>query len=101
MRISDWSADVGSSDVWAQQLLSNPPGVIDPLCPADWLRRWRLRRLDRWLNETNQSARLRQLHQARKRAEADLSKTYIRTIEQRTWREIGRASCRARVCQYV
>src|SRR3546814_15157309 len=46
------------------------------------------RSLDRWLDETNQSARLRQLHQARERAEADLSKTYIRTIEQRTWRAL-------------
>src|SRR3546814_17501745 len=46
------------------------------------------RSLDRWLDETNQSARLRQLHQARDRAEADLTKTYIRTIEQRTWRAL-------------
>src|SRR3546814_12435997 len=32
---------------WAQQLLSNPPGVIDHLCPADWRRRWRLRSEER------------------------------------------------------
>ena len=73
---------------WAQQLLSDPSGLIDHLCPADWRRRWRLRRLDRWLDESNKSARLRQLHQERERAEADLSKTYIRTIEQRTWRAL-------------
>lgn len=73
---------------WAGQLLSIPTGTIDQLCPADWRRRWRLRRLDRWLDESNQSARLRQLHQERERAETDLSKTYIRTIEQRTWRAL-------------
>lgn len=73
---------------WAEQLLKIPPGTIDQLCPTDWRRRWRLRRLDRWLDESNQSVRLRQLHQERERAESDLSKTYIRTIEQRTWRAL-------------
>lgn len=74
--------------LWAAQLLSTPAGAIDPLCPGDWRQRWRLRRLDRWLEESNQSARLRQLHKQREQAEADLSKTYIRTIEQRTWRAL-------------
>ncbi len=74
--------------LWAEQLLSIPSGAIDPLCPGDWRRRWRLRRLDRWLDDANQSARLRQLHEEREQAEADLSKTYIRTIEQRTWRAL-------------
>lgn len=74
--------------LWAEQLLSIPQGAIDPLCPGDWRQRWRLRRLDRWLDESNQSARLRQLHKEREQAEADLSKTYIRTIEQRTWRAL-------------
>ena len=73
---------------WAGQLLKIPPGTIDQLCPTDWQRRWRLRRLDRWLDESNQSVRLRQLHQEWERAESDLSKTYIRTIEQRTWRAL-------------
>lgn len=74
--------------LWAAQLSSIPSGAIDPLCPGDWRRRWRLRRLDRWLDDANQSARLRQLHEEREQAEADLSKTYIRTIEQRTWRAL-------------
>lgn len=74
--------------LWAQELLSVSAGPIDPLCPGDWRQRWRLRRLDRWLDESNQSARLRQLHKEREQAEADLSKTYIRTIEQRTWRAL-------------
>lgn len=74
--------------IWAGQLLSEPAGAVDPLCPGDWRQRWRLRRLDRWLDESNQSARLRQLHKQREQAESDLSKTYIRTIEQRTWRAL-------------
>jgi very-short-patch-repair endonuclease len=74
--------------LWAAQLISIPAGTSDPLCPGDWRQRWRLRRLDRWLEDSNQSARLRQLHKQREQAEADLSKTYIRTIEQRTWRAL-------------
>jgi very-short-patch-repair endonuclease len=76
------------ASLWAEQLQSTPPGAIDPLCPSDWRHRWRLRRLDRWLDESNQSIRLRQLHKTREQAEADLSKTYIRAIEQRTWRAL-------------
>src|SRR3546814_17396722 len=67
---------------WTPQLLSNPPGVIDHLCPADWRRRWRLRRIDRWLDEPNRYARLQQLLAARERAVADRTTHYIRTIEQ-------------------
>lgn len=76
------------ASLWAEQLQSSPPGAIDPLCPSDWRHRWRLRRLNRWLDESNQSIRLRQLHKTREQAEADLSKTYIRAIEQRTWRAL-------------
>lgn len=85
--VSSQIKESGASE-WAQQLISSPPGVVDTLCPIDWRSRWRLRRLDRWLEASNQSVRLRQLHQERERAEADLSKTYIRTIEQRTWRAL-------------
>src|SRR3546814_17428613 len=46
---------------WAQQLLSTPPGAIDPICPADCRRRWHLRRHARRLAETNQSAHPPQL----------------------------------------
>lgn len=80
--------NASGAPLWAEQLQSIPPGAIDPLCPSDWRHRWRLRRLDRWLGDSNQSIRLRQLHNAREQAEADLSKTYIRTIEQRTWRAL-------------
>lgn len=74
--------------LWAQQLRSVPAGSSDQLCPGGWRRLWRLRRLDSWLEQSNQSARLRELHQQREQAEADLSKTYVRMIEQRTWRAL-------------
>lgn len=74
--------------IWAQQLRTVPAGANDPLCPGDWRRRWRLRRLDSWLETSNQSTRLRRLQSERERAEADLSKAYIRLIEQRTWRAL-------------
>lgn len=85
--ISDRIKDSGAP-IWAAQLMSTPAVAVDTLCPSDWRQRWRLRRLDRWLEESNQSVRLRQLHLQREQAEADLSKTYIRTIEQRTWRAL-------------
>ena len=74
--------------LWAQQLRSVPAGAIDLLCPADWRKRWRLRRLDRWLDDCNLSARLRELHKDRETTERDLSATYVRAIEQRTWRAL-------------
>jgi very-short-patch-repair endonuclease len=73
---------------WAHQLRTVPAGANDPLCPGDWRRRWRLRRLDSWLETSNQSVRLRSLQSERERAEADLSKAYVRLIEQRTWRAL-------------
>lgn len=74
--------------LWAEQLRSVPAGATDPLCPTNWRKCWRLRRLDRWLENCNQSARLRQLHQDREAVEQDLGKTYVRVIEQRTWRAL-------------
>lgn len=74
--------------LWAQQLLTTPAGATDGLCPANWQRRWRLRRLDRWLEASEQSGRLRELGASRVAAEADLAKTYVRAIEQRTWRAL-------------
>ena len=74
--------------LWAQQLRTVPAGSSDPLCPANWRNLWRLRRLDRWLDACNQSARLRQLQVERELIERDLSKAYVRAIEQRTWRAL-------------
>lgn len=74
--------------LWAQQLLTTPASATDGLCPANWQLRWRLRRLDCWLDASEQSGRLRALGAARVAAEADLAKTYIRVIEQRTWRAL-------------
>jgi very-short-patch-repair endonuclease len=74
--------------LWAQQLLATPAGATDDLCPSDWRRRWRLRRLDCWLDASEQSGGLRKLGAERVAAEADLAKTYVRAIEQRTWRAL-------------
>ncbi len=86
-RVSDLVAASGASE-WARQLRTVPAGANDGLCPGDWRRRWRLRRLDHWLERSNQSARLRKLQHDRERSEADLSKAYVRLIEQRTWRAL-------------
>lgn len=80
--------NANGAKLWAKQLIEVPADAQDSVCPGDWRQRWRLRRLDRWLDESNQSVRLRELHLEREQSEADLSKTYIRTIEQRTWRAL-------------
>ena len=78
----------GGAPIWAQRLLTTPASNTDTLCPANWRRLWRLRRLDRWLDATDQSGRLRALGVARASAEADLARTYVRAVEQRTWRAL-------------
>src|SRR3546814_5976513 len=74
MRISDWSSDVCSSDL---VLMNLDAATTLPLSPsarsiADWL-----------------------LHEARELAD---SRTVVSEFGKR---QIGRASCRERVCQYV
>lgn len=73
---------------WAAQLRAAPAGASDAWCPANWRSCWRLRRLDGWLEASNQAGRLRALQQEREEAERDLSKAYVRSIEQRTWRAL-------------
>lgn len=70
---------------WADRLCTEISGEVDHLCPGDWRRRWRLRRLRNWLDASDQAGRLRELHDERERIEADLAKTYTRSIELRTW----------------
>lgn len=74
--------------LWAAQLRAAPAGASDGWCPANWRICWRLRRLDRWLEASNQAGRLRALQHEREEAERDLSKAYVRSIEQRTWRAL-------------
>ena len=70
---------------WAAQLRTEPAAGEDPLCPGDWQRRWRLRRLASWLDASQQLDQFRGLHQDRQRVEGDLAQAYTRLIEQRTW----------------
>src|SRR3546814_2308979 len=85
MRISDWSSDVCSSDLRIDRLLA---AAADSGRDADW------------------QARLLMLlphdpaiwDRAEKIGRTDY---YWRTCDANLWIEIGRASCRERVCQYV
>ena len=73
---------------WASRLRSLPAVGEDALCPSDWRRRWRLRQLASWLDASQKLDSFRTLHSERQKAEGDLSRTYTRLIEQRTWREL-------------
>lgn len=70
---------------WAHLLRTEPAQGEDRLCPGDWARRWRLRRLASWLDASQKLDQFRALHGERQKAEADLSRAYTRLIEQRTW----------------
>src|SRR3546814_3844219 len=87
VRISDWSSDVCSSD------LANLPAMATtsmtaPSPAGDLLRGWRHRR------------RLSQLDLA---LAAEVSQRHLSFVEsgRAAPSQIGRASCRERVCQYV
>src|SRR3546814_3240949 len=96
MRISDWSSDVCSSDLRDHRVAGRP--LLDHLSPQSEsaLARWRAgdsRRRDLLLS-----------HPGRERPSAVpllLPERPRRGEAGRAQREIGRASCRARVCQYV
>ncbi|GGD60879.1 AAA family ATPase [Erythrobacter arachoides] len=70
---------------WATRLRSEPATGEDPLCLGDWHKRWRLRRLASWLDASQKLDQFRTLHGNRQQAESDLSRSYTRMIEQRTW----------------
>lgn len=75
---------------WANQLRTVPvEGVEDPLLPGDWEKRWRLRRLECWLEANDQHHRLRALGTDRAEKEALLKQAYERSIELRTWLELS------------
>src|SRR3546814_8188825 len=87
MRISDWSSDVCSSD-------------LGPLSPSG---ESEARRVRAGL-EDGQADPVGSAHSLRRRALAGTSDGPVRSGRVDRWRggrEIGRASCRERVCQYV
>src|SRR3546814_15229984 len=87
MRISDWSSDVCSSDLAGNPV---PFGVIQALghVAADVAGR------DRQTVELAHRVVLDPLHPVAQTADR-------RVVRERRIEEIGRASCRERVCQYV
>src|SRR3546814_15154802 len=104
MRISDWSSDVCSSDLLRVALRAGGTNA-----ELKYLRRWMRDaglqlhsdlRISPEVNLRNQTAELS--------AEA-LAKIDVLILDDRAWydlagserQEIGRASCRERVCQYV
>src|SRR3546814_4370312 len=85
MRISDWSSDVCSSDLTAEGLIglhiaadAKQGAVVEVNCETDFVAR-----NDDFINFVNQVAQL------------------VATSNPADVAEIGRASCRERVCQYV
>src|SRR3546814_5191895 len=81
VRISDWSSDVCSSDLIARHL------AVDPAVGA----------------YRNAAGRLDQHPDAFLNPRAMLlpAVIFIATLALVIWQQIGRASCRERVCQYV
>ena len=89
-RVQEVCEKIASSGAvgWAGRLYSVAAKGEDALCPGDWRRRWRLRQLASWLDASQKLDAFRTLHSERQNAEGDLSRSYTRLIEQRTWREL-------------
>ena len=71
--------------LWAAKLRTVPVNGEDMLCPSNWGKLWRLRRLASWLDTSQTADQFRSLQEDRRVSEGDLSRTYTRLIEQRTW----------------
>src|SRR3546814_13902840 len=82
MRISDWSSDVCSSDL-SRRCAARWPRCRSPTCSSLIGCRGRKRKRDRV------------------RADCDARRGGARTAVRAGSRQIGKASCRERVCQYV
>src|SRR3546814_3924717 len=87
MRISDWSSDVCSSDLVARDRRDRRTRVRRPDC----VERFRPRRLDKLAVLADIGA---------VKAAADQAVDMVARLVARPF-QIGRASCRERVCQYV
>src|SRR3546814_6802536 len=87
MRISDWSSDVCSSDLRSVEKLFGMTFFLDKPNP---------RRLNSWRAKAQQEAAEQAGYAFHSYAQAKFS-----GIIERIAKQIGRASCRDRVCQYV
>src|SRR3546814_6367265 len=98
MRISDWSSDVCSSDLWLERR-EQPDWSDDDRATLDaWLDASIAHKLAYWRLEHGWTkvGRLAALRQVPPPGHLPLRR------QLRLWKpEIGRASCRERVCQYV
>src|SRR3546814_13166148 len=105
MRISDWSSDVCSSDLAAQARAAASPSP--PCAPLIRMTRSASAGASSAPTATSGVTALRLLHHALQLAavvqlHADVATANQLTLdEQLRKRQIGRASCRDRVCQYV
>src|SRR3546814_17592479 len=98
MRISDWSSDVCSSDLAVTVMLDEKGEQLSSMEFARKLEAWR----DQGVRECRFLIGAADGFDEAERERADLLIAFGRS----TWphmmaREIGRASCRERVCQYV
>src|SRR3546814_1131698 len=85
MRISDWSSDVCSSDLWPK----DTPVTVQSL--ANWM-----------ISVSDNSATDTLIHLlGRKNIEARMRAAGHSAVSRNVPLQIGRASCRERVCQYV
>src|SRR3546814_10564391 len=99
MRMSDWSSDVCSSDLIGMRLAARPGTPIRRLVLNDigpWIPRAALERIAGYLGADPRFSTFEE-------GEAYLRRIYASfgDLEAAQWRQIGRASCRARVCPYV
>src|SRR3546814_13114922 len=101
MRISDWSSDVCSSDLEVRTALSDLvcAGLIVPKDAVDGsIYVFRHALLQQAAQRTLLRERSQQLHAL---IGQTMEKRNPKAPRPPSYREIGRASCRERVCQYV
>ena len=77
---------------WAEWLRISPrkTGTIsDELLPTTWLKAWRLKRLENFVNGIDARAAVRDLTRQRQEATTDLARVYQKLIAVRTWHRLA------------
>src|SRR3546814_18100656 len=105
MRISDWSSDVCSSDLSAVSKVVSAPANAGPANQRQANRRRAMATIARSVRPLffRTDCMLGSLHMETRRIRAQVKgwSDALRGCNGRPAEEIGRASCRERVCQYV
>src|SRR3546814_13622397 len=99
MRISDWSSDVCSSDLYARSVLED--AVEDTAIEGDHFVRLDAANAELGKLLFDLAAQVAVHGGARFDSEEGPEITHRNAVERATPVQIGRASCRGRVCQYV